>query len=213
MELSERAEEVLEALWIQKEEEGKKPLDLGIVRDDPAQKELLSLGYIKIEAGHIILLEKGKKEAEAAIRRHRLAERLLTDVLDIKQKLIDEVSCRFEHLLHKGVEENVCTLLGHPKICPHGKPIPPGNCCKVFEKKAAALVVVLTEMQPGQKGKIAYLNTKDHEKLNKLLAMGALPGVAISLIQKFPSYVFQISSTQFAIDSEIAKQIFVRLSR
>ena len=213
MELSERAEEVLEALWIQKEEEGKKPLDLGIVRDDPAQKELLSAGYIKIESGHIILLEKGKKEAEAAIRRHRLAERLMTDVLDIKQKLIDEVSCRFEHLLHKGVEENVCTLLGHPKICPHGKPIPPGNCCKVFEKKAAALVVVLTEMQPGQKGKIAYLNTKDHEKLNKLLAMGALPGVAISLIQKFPSYVFQISSTQFAIDSEIAKQIFVRLSR
>lgn len=213
MELSEKAEEILEALWIQKEEEDKKPLDLGIVRDDPAQKELCSLGYIKVEAGHIILLEKGKKEAEAAIRRHRLAERLMADVLDIKQKLIDEVSCRFEHLLHKGVEENVCILLGHPKICPHGKPIPPGNCCRAFKKNVGPLVLALSEMESGQKGRIAYINTKEREKLNKLLAMGTLPGISISLIQKFPSYVFQVGQTQFAVDEEIAKQIFVRLFR
>lgn len=211
MELSERAEEVLEALWIQKEEEGKKPLDLGILRDDPAQKELASLGYIKIESGHIALLEKGKKEAEAAIRRHRLAERLMADILDVKSKIIEEVSCRFEHLLHKGVEENVCILLGHPKVCPHGKPIPAGNCCRVFEKKAGPLVISLSEMNAGQKGKIAYINTKDHEKLKKLLAMGALPGSQISLVQKFPSYVFQIGQTQFAVDREISEAIYVRL--
>lgn len=210
MELSEKAEEVLEALWIQKEE-GKKPLDIGIVRDDPVQKELTSLGYIKIELSHIILLDKGKKSAESAIRRHRLAERLMADVLDIKSKIIEEVSCRFEHLLHKGVEENVCILLGHPKVCPHGKPIPPGNCCRIFEKKASSLIVPLSEMNAGQKGKIAYINTKDHEKLKKLLAMGALPASPISLIQKFPSYVFQIGQTQFAIDREISEAIYVRL--
>ncbi len=210
MELSERAEEVLEALWIQKEE-GKKPLDLGIVRDEHVQKELTSLGYIKAEADHIILLEKGKKAAESAIRRHRLAERLMVDVLDIKQKLVEEVSCRFEHLLHEGIDENVCTLLGHPKICPHGKPIPPGNCCRIFEKKAAPFILSLYEMNAGQKGKISYINTKDHEKLKKLLAMGALPGTQINLIQKFPSYVFKVGQTQFAVDKEIAEAVYVRL--
>ncbi len=211
MELSERAEEVLEALWIQNEEEGKKPLDLGIVRDDPAQKELTSLGYIKVEAGHIILLEKGWKEAQQSIRRHRLAERLMADVLDVKQKLLNEVSCKFEHLLHKGVEENVCILLGHPKICPHGKPIPSGNCCKAFEKKASPLVISLSEMNAGQKGKVSYLNTKEREKLDKLLSIGVLPGMQINLLQKFPSYVFQVGQTQFAVDKEMAEAIYVRL--
>jgi DtxR family Mn-dependent transcriptional regulator len=210
MKLSERAEEILEALWIQKEE-GRSPLDLGVIRDDPAQKELVSLGYIKIEADHIILLEKGNKAAELAIRRHRLAERLMVDILDVKQKLVEEVSCSFEHLLHEGVDENVCTLLGHPKICPHGKPIPPGNCCKVSIKKTTSLIMPLSEMERSQKGRIAYINTKEHEKLKKLLAMGVLPGIQINLIQKFPSYVFQIGQTRFAVDKEIAEAVYVRL--
>ena len=100
--LSEHAEEILEALAVQMEEQGKKPLDLGIDRDNPAVDELAKLGYIRRDVDHIHLLDKGKAEAQKALRRHRLAERLLVDVLDIKDKGINEVSCKFEHLLHEG---------------------------------------------------------------------------------------------------------------
>lgn len=212
--LSERAEEILEALWIQMEEEGRKPLELGASRDDPAIDELLRLGFIRKDQDHIHLLEKGKFHAQGCIRRHRLAERLLVDILDIKKKIIDEVSCKFEHLLHEGLEDNVCTVLGHPKICPHGKPIPPGKCClERRDKKFPKFVAALSELEIKEKGQIAFLQTKDKNQMQRLISIGVIPGVSVMLLQKFPSYVFQLGQSQFAVDKEIASAIFVRLSR
>lgn len=210
--LSERAEEILEALWIQIEESQKKPLDLGASRDDPAIEELVKLGFIRKDEGHIHLLEKGKSAATACVRRHRLAERLLVDVFALKKKIIDEVSCKFEHLLHEGLEDRVCTILGHPKICPHGKPIPPGRCClEKKEKKLLKIVASLIDLEVKDKGQITYLETKDTKQMQKLISIAALPGAYITLLQKFPSYVFQIGQSQFAIDKELAQNIYVRL--
>lgn len=211
--LSERAEEILEALWIQMEEQGKGPLDLGASRDEPAIEELIKLGFIRKDQGHIHLLEKGKSRAIGCVRRHRLAERLLVDIFDVKKNLIDEVSCKFEHLLHEGLEDNVCTLLGHPKACPHGKPIPEGKCC--LEKRGKKLLKFLSplaDLEIKDRGRIAYLQAKDTPQMQKLISIGAIPGVAITLIQKFPSYVFQIGHSQFAIDKELAAAIYVRLT-
>lgn len=209
--LSEHAEEILEALWIQMEEKDGL-LDVGASRDEPAIEELIKLGLVKLEGNHLRLLDKGKKEAEGAIRRHRLAERLMVDVLQIKSKIMDEVSCRFEHLLHKGLEDNVCLLLGHPKICPHGKPIPPGRCCQEkISKKPTKIVSALTDLETKEKGEIAYLHTNDKSKMQKLIAIGALPGMSITLLTKFPSIVFQIGQSQFAVDEDIAKAIYVRV--
>lgn len=212
--LSEHAEEILEALWIQMEEQGKKQLDLGASRDEPAVEELIRLGFIRKDLDHIHLLEKGKTHAMACVRRHRLAERLLADVFDVKKKIIDEVSCKFEHLLHEGLEDNVCTILGHPKICPHGKPIPAGKCCiGKKEKKLLKFVAPLVDMRVKDRGHIAYLQTKDRSQMQKLINIGAMPGVSIVLLQKFPSYVFQIGQSQFAVDKELASSIYVRLTK
>lgn len=212
--LSERAEEILEALAIQQEEQGKKPLDLVPIRDDPGLEELLRLGLVRRDVDHIHLLDKGKAQAQAALRRHRLAERLLVDVLDIRKQIINEVSCKFEHLLHEGLEDNVCTLLGHPKVCPHGKPIPPGSCClEKKERKLLKIVASLVELGVKDKGQIAYLHTKDTPQMQKLISIGATPGLSLTLIQKFPSYVFQIGQSQFAIDKELASSIYVRLTK
>jgi len=213
--LSERAEEILEALWIQLEENPKKPLELGANRDDPAVEELGKLGYIRRDADHIHLLENGKSHAMACARRHRLAERLLVDLLHIKKGLMDEVSCKFEHLLHEGLEDSVCSLLGHPKFCPHGKPIPAGECClkKKDEKKLSKIVAQLVDLDVKNKGKISYLQVQDKVQMHKLISIGALPGVSITLVQKFPSYVFQIGHSQFAVDKELASAIYVRLGR
>ena len=212
--LSERAEEILEALWIEIEEQGKKLLELGASRDEPAIEELIKLGYIRKDTNHIHLLDKGKAHAMGCVRRHRLAERLLADVFDIKKKIIDEVSCKFEHLLHEGLEDNVCTLLGHPQACPHGKPIPPGKCCREkIDKRMFKFLASLSNLEVKDKGKIAYLQSKDRSHMQKLISIGAIPGVSITLIQKFPSYVFQIGHSQFAIDKELAQAIYVRLAK
>jgi len=212
--LSERAEDILEALWIQLEEQGKKQLDLGASRDEPAIEELIRLGFIRKDLDHIHLLEKGKTHAMACVRRHRLAERLLVDVFDVKKKIIDEVSCKFEHLLHKGLEDNVCTILGHPKVCPHGKPIPAGKCCiEKKDKKALKFVAPLADLQVKDRGHISYLQARDRNQMQKLINIGVMPGISIVLLQKFPSYVFQIGQSQFAIDKELASSIYVRLTR
>lgn len=210
MKISDRAEEILETLWTTTEEEKVDSVDLGIANISPEIDELCKLGYTKLIKDKISLTEKGKKEGQRIVRRHRLAERLFADVLYVKKKLVHPLSCQFEHLLVEGIEDNICTLLGHPKTCPHGRQIPQGDCCLKFKENVGKIVSCLTNLKVNQKGKVAYIHVKDHKKLQKLMAMGVLPAVTINLIQKFPSYVFQIGQSQFAIDKELAECIFVR---
>lgn len=211
MTLSDRAEEILETLWIETIEH-KKECNAGILKDDDGLKELLGLGHAEIKADRVKLTHKGREEAQSCVRRHRLAERLFADVFDIKKKLVHETSCRFEHLLHKGLDDNVCTFLGHPKTCPHGQPIPEGSCCRDAKRMPSKLIMPLSELGVNKKAKISYLQTQDRAALQKIIAMGALPKTDIVLIQKFPSIVFKIGKSQFAIDKELASHIYVRIS-
>ena len=213
MNLSERAEEILETLWIGTTEEKRDSLSLGLAEREEAVSELLKNGCIDVSSQKARLKEKGKKEGEKIVRRHRLAERLLVDVLAMKKGMVHEVGCKFEHLLLKEVEENVCTLLGHPKLCPHGKPIPRGRCCEKSAREVSRAVCLLKDLEAEDKGTIAYLATNDPGRLNRLMAMGALPGISVTMIQKFPSYVFQIGQSQFAVDQEMAEGIYVRLGK
>ena len=82
-----------------------------------------------------------------------------------------------------------------------------------MEKQTQAQKVVspLSQLAQGQKGKVAYIYAPETGKLQKLMAMGVLPGAPIGLIQEFPSFVFQAGQTQFAVDKEIADAIYVRL--
>lgn len=213
MELVEKAEELLEDLWIHTEErkEGFVSLaDLEVTDREPIE-QLLKAGYISISHNRVRLTDKGRPIAQNVVRRHRLAERLLTDVLGTGHRLMHERACKFEHLLDRGLDESICSLLGHPKVCPHGSPIPPGRCCQRQQAPSPKLVSPLSRLTPGQRGKVAYIYAPESSQLHKLVAMGVLPGAPISLIQDFPSYVFQLRQTQFAVDKEIADAIYIRL--
>jgi DtxR family Mn-dependent transcriptional regulator len=212
MNLTDRAEEILESLWIGIVENKKDGCDAIVLKDDEVVQELLDAGYITIDADKIRLSSSGREEAKNCIRRHRLAERLFVDLLDIKKKMVHETSCKFEHLLHKGIDENVCTLLGHPKRCPHGQPIPEGECCKDAKRVPKRLITPLSDLGVDKKAKISYLHTHDNAAMQKIMAIGALPNTEIKLIQKFPSYVMKIGKSQFAIDKELASQIYVRIT-
>ncbi len=214
MELEEKAEEVLEALWIRTKEEKKDsfPLDDLGGMNRPIEK-LINADFISISDNRIMLTSKGLPVAKDVVRRHRLAERLLTDVLGARDILIHEKACKFEHLLDRGLDESICILLGHPKICPHGSPIPAGRCCQKEQTMAQKVIAPLSQLSQGQKGKVAYIYAPESDKLQKLMAMGILPGAPIILIQSFPSYVFQVRQTQFAVDKDIADAIYVRLEQ
>lgn len=213
MQISDDAEEILEELWTQIVEIKSKLslMDLNLDRKDEKIKELLHLGLIEIKGEEVRLTKDGKDEARGTIRRHRLAERLLADILDTKEGYIEEMSCKMEHALYKGVDESICTILGHPRVCPHGAPIPKGRCCRKAAWKAQRVVYPLSELDVNQVGKIAYIHSQEPEKLQKLMAMGVMPGMTITLITRFPSFVFQLGQTQIAVDKEIAGDIYVRL--
>ena len=213
MKLSDNAEEILEALWIAVEEKQLSALDpqrVGIPLDDAAYRELTEQALIEIKAGMVYFRPEGRDEGRMTIRRHRLAERLMMDVLNIRGEDGDHKACQFEHLLNEGVDVKICTMLNHPTTCPHGKPIPPGECCHQARANGDLGVVPLTEFKSGQEGEIAYIQTDDNKKMQKLMAMGVLPGNRIVLTQAYPSYVFRVGYSEFAIDTNLAKEIFVR---
>lgn len=207
--LTDGEEEILESLWIEIIENKKKP-DTKILKDEEAFEDLIDKKIIDTSKDNLFTA-KGLKEAEKCVRRHRLAERLVSDILEASDPVIHEAGCKFEHGLHHGLEDTVCTLLGHPRTCPHGKQIPPGECCKRLEKKPKRLIVSLKELNPGQAGKVSYINTGDSEVLKKLISMGVLPGNKIKLSHRFPSYVFEMGNSSYAVDNELAENIHVLL--
>ncbi len=215
IDLSDEAQEVLELLWIHSEEEHKGPLPLdeaGFPISDATLRELESNRLVEKRDDRLELTAAGRPAAQSAVRRHRLAERLMVDVLDTSDPMMDDSACRFEHLLHRELERRVCTLLGHPTACPHGRPIPPGDCCRRAARGEPQLVGPLSAMKAGQSGSVAYLNTQDPKEMQKMMSMGILPGMPIELTQTFPSYVFRIHHSQFAVDKELAGRIYVRLA-
>jgi DtxR family transcriptional regulator, Mn-dependent transcriptional regulator len=210
MRLTDNAEEILESLWAELVEGGKHSCDVALLRHEVALAELIKHGHVELVAGKATLSKKGRDAARDCVRRHRLAERLLVDVLNMKKSLVHEPGCLFEHILHAGLDENVCTLLGHPRLCPHGREIPEGKCCIESRRQVGKLITALPELEIGARGEVAYLQTRDAESLQKLMAMGILPRTELSLMRKSPTIVFETGKTQFAIDTELASRIFVR---
>lgn len=203
-------EELLEDLYTHEFEDGPHPTDPGNLA---AAEKAVALGVVSMEDDRCRLTSRGQVVARDVIRRHRLAERLLCDVLATEPQHLEKDACRFEHVLKDRVADNVCRLLGHPEYCPHGKPIPEGKCCRESRLDRIAEVGQLCDGRPGDEGTVAYLSTRDHRAVQKMMAMGILPGTTIKLIRRFPSYVFQVGYSQFALDRPLAEIIYVHWSK
>lgn len=121
--------------------------DMGLVNTNPHPPEAhnhksfvnpchdaLKPAGVSVGDGSLIveLTPRGRQRAADIIRRHRLAERLFTDSLALdSESEIEQQACKFEHILSPEATDKICTFLGHPRTCPHGAPIPPGQCCGV----------------------------------------------------------------------------------
>ena len=177
---------------------------------DRLVSEMSATGLLKVNGDTVAFSDKGMKEAERVIRAHRLAERLLTDVLLVKRDQdLESQACAMEHILNPVVIDNICTILNHPKTCPHGHEIPPGPCCKDKVRDAAPAVQSLDQLRSGESGRILYVETNDHARLDRLTTFGMLPGTVVRVHQRQPSLVIILGETQLALDREIAQHIHV----
>lgn len=198
-------DEVLELIWQLRESDEVKIEDVTKNVDLNGIKEMQRDGLIKIEGKKVCLTDKGEKRARDITRRHRLAERLFVDVLDLTE--YETEACKFEHAISPGVEDAICTFLGHPPTCPHGKPIPKGKCCATYTQKIQPLVQRLIDIAVGGSARVVFVIGATMDRLSSI---GLIPGVIIKLQQKSPSYVIEIEETTIAIDEELARGIYVR---
>ncbi len=200
-------EEALETLYVCEVEQGDYPQDQVILE---ALKEAASQDLVDLQNGGYRLTADGSSAGRDVVRRHRLAECMLRDVLSSRtDDRMEENACRFEHVLQNGLDDQICTLLGHPTTCPHGKSIPEGECCKKAQADLIKEVGPLCDGRPGNEGAVAYLAARDNREVQKMMAMGILPGTRIQLIRRFPSYVFQVGYSQFTVDRPLAEIIYV----
>lgn len=205
-------DEYLEALWYMKENNNMAKSKLVDAFGDDFSDETLQLlineGLVSISNDTVNFTEKGEAIARRIIRAHRLAERLLFDAMGMS-KDFEKGACEFEHTLTEELINSICTMLGHPKECPHGLPIPPGECCLKSVKTVESSVMYLTDMKIGQSGRIAYINSGSDKEMHRLNGLQVRPGAIIKLHQTYPAYVVECEGANVAIDEEIAKNITV----
>ncbi len=158
------------------------------------------------------LTDKGLKKATRILRCHRLAERLLVDVLNAGDEIVESSACHFEHILSEEIVDSICTLLGHPRTCPHGKSISPGLCCRRAEKEIFPILKALSKLSPGDDGEIAYISSRFHERLSRLASLGISPGRHIIVRQVKPSYIIAVGESEIALEEKVAEEIFLRIS-
>jgi len=211
--LTEKQEEILEAIWRAGESKNysidaiRKKCIVDFTESDLA--ELEQKGMIVSTAGKILFSNEGKELAEAIIRRHRLASVLVSSILRLKDSAMEKVACQVEHSLAPEVEESICTLLGHPNVCPNGNPIPKGRCCRKRLKVVDKTVISLIELKPSETGKITYIKPGSHSNLHQLLTLGLQPGVSVTVHRTTPAFCIKFENTELALDEEIARNIFV----
>jgi DtxR family Mn-dependent transcriptional regulator len=208
-------EEVAEELWTLGEEGRDRLADLRettqVALLDAALEKLERRNLARVAGGRVVLTPKGRELAELQVRRHRLGESLFTTVLEVKdEKEVNRTACVLEHVLGDGLTDSICAFLGHPKFCPHGKPIPAGPCCESLTRTVEPLVQPLDRLGVGERGRIVYIVPREPERLVRLSNLGIVPGATITLQQRSPAAVLRIGETTLAMDAAIAAEIFVR---
>jgi DtxR family Mn-dependent transcriptional regulator len=153
------------------------------------------------------LTDNGRKIASNILRRHRLAERLLTDFLHLDWSKVHDPACKLEHALSPEIIKPLEKALGHPKRCPHGNPIPT-NCGGIIEEET----VYLTELNTKTSGVIIKITEEKAEILQQLTKLKLTPGKRVQIENVGPrdSLTISIDGESCTIDYDLASVIHVK---
>lgn len=126
-------DKLLQAVWHAREDTGHTEVETEgfseFVQNRATFLLLAQQDWISLSDGRLLLTGRGEKRARHAVRRHRLAERLFYDTFGMSEEQLHDSAHKIEHSLSPEVTDKICTFLHHPKTCPHGSPIPRGECC------------------------------------------------------------------------------------
>ena len=173
-------------------------------------------GLLTVEGDrHLELSPKGRQLATRVMRKHRLAERLLTDVIGLDIELVHEEACRWEHVMSEQVERRLIEILKHPSESPYGNPIP-----GLDELGDASADVFLDGVRPlGESAtaeparriirRIAEELQKDPQVLSVLRRVGAMPGNDVLVSLGHDGVVIARQGESAEVDHDAAQLIFV----
>ena len=167
---------------------------------------------------HLQLSDKGRREAVAVMRKHRLAERLLADIIGLEWDQVHIEACRWEHVMSEAVERRIVAMLEKPLVCPHGNPIPgledlglpfaavddPGSLMSLTTAASSAGVVVVQ--------RISEQLQPDAALMRRLAEAGIRPGCSISVARTSVGVEVGSSSDLTQFDRIVSDHVFVRAS-
>ena len=218
-EVSATVEEYLEAIYRLEESKGsaktselaqRMKVALGTITNTVESMENQSLIVHEPYKG-VKLTSKGRKMALDVLRRHRLSERLLTDVLQLDWSKAHDAACKLEHAIaDKDVLKPLEKALGNPKTCPHGNPIPTESG-KMSEERSE----LLTGLSQGESGTILKVTDERRDMLQYLSTLGLVPGASVSVEEKAPfngPIIVKVMGASYALGREVASAIWVKKS-
>ena len=170
-------------------------------------RRLRADGYIETRGRARVLTDSGRSVAESVVRKHRLAERLLTDIIGLPWEKAHVEAGRWEHVISDEVEERIVALLGFPTTCPHGNPIPGAG-------GQPAPSVALSSMAQGERVRLARVTELvelDESMLSYLSSHGFVPGTEATVATRAPdgTLTLDLGSATIALGPSLASQLYV----
>jgi DtxR family Mn-dependent transcriptional regulator len=224
--VSDVVEEYLETIYRLQEKEGDGAKTNDIVRSMNVVPGTVTNTVERLEKEGLVthepykgvrLTERGRRIAVQVVRRHRLSERLLTDILHVDWGKAHDVACKIEHAIDdEEIIGNLEEALGHPKTCPHGNSIPAKEGEPFEEEKDERKSIPLANLAPSEKGVVIRVTDEDAEILRYISKLGLVPGVSVEVIRKESAdgllTVKLQGSTVHTISQKVASIINVRTS-
>jgi len=176
------------------------PSALGMIRR-MADQRLLT--YTRQDGAR--LTDIGKQRADILRRRHRLAERLLTDLLGVPWARAHDIACRFEHVIDEEVEPYLTKALDHPTTCPHGNPL---------DVAVNDAWKPLISLEPGQTGCLRRVADESDPTLDYLARLGLRPGARVTVCARAPfdgPLTVEVESERHALSRAMAGNLLVEV--
>lgn len=169
---------------------------------------------------HLVLSEKGMTLATRVMRRHRLAERLLTDVIGLDWHLVHEEACRWEHVISTDVERRLVAILDHPVKSPYGNPIPALQelgIDAVAEPFLAGTELLSLRLADGRAHEVVVVRMSEHLQndpttLGALERAGAVPGVPVRAVMAGRNLLIGDGAAEVMVPGHTAEHLFVATS-
>ena len=152
------------------------------------------------------LTAAGQRAAVAAIRRHRIVERFLADMLGYAWNEADRLAATFEHDIPQEVEDRLYVALDRPTACPHGFPIPAPEVVEI------PTLPPLYDLEPGDIAVVAVPGSVDPAVVAFLDTLGVRPGVVMEVLEKHPfdgPIVVRVDGQARTLGDKVARQIYV----